>query len=245
MGTLIKNFSIRNVSRKLVLSSLILLAPFQVNSATITMYGDDVSFTFDDATLFGEANVIGNSIFFLPTSFSALSQNGDGAVSTNQTLNIEIEATTAGFNIETLGLYESGDYKLSGTDASADVQGMFAATSLTKLDPSSFLGLQPYREEQLFSTGSLADTAGVLTQWSASASIDLASISGWGSDTLLTATVENLLSVNTLNLGEDAFLEKKFGGIGIVVNAVPVPAAIWLFGSGLIGLVGLARRKKA
>jgi len=27
------------------------------------------------------------------------------------------------------------------------------------------------------------------------------------------------------------------------VNAVPVPAAVWLFGSGLIGLVGLARRK--
>jgi len=29
------------------------------------------------------------------------------------------------------------------------------------------------------------------------------------------------------------------------VSAVPVPAAIWLFGSGLIGLIGLARRKKA
>ncbi len=29
------------------------------------------------------------------------------------------------------------------------------------------------------------------------------------------------------------------------VNAVPVPAAAWLFGSGLIGLVGIARRKKA
>ena len=27
------------------------------------------------------------------------------------------------------------------------------------------------------------------------------------------------------------------------VGAVPVPAAVWLFGSGLIGLVGLARRK--
>ncbi len=27
------------------------------------------------------------------------------------------------------------------------------------------------------------------------------------------------------------------------VNAVPLPAAVWLFGSGLIGLVGLARRK--
>jgi len=29
------------------------------------------------------------------------------------------------------------------------------------------------------------------------------------------------------------------------VQAVPVPAAVWLFGSGLIGLVGIARRKKA
>ena len=28
-------------------------------------------------------------------------------------------------------------------------------------------------------------------------------------------------------------------------NVVPVPAAVWLFGSGLLGLVGMARRKKA
>jgi hypothetical protein len=28
-------------------------------------------------------------------------------------------------------------------------------------------------------------------------------------------------------------------------NPVPVPAAVWLFGSGLLGLVGIARRKKA
>ena len=29
------------------------------------------------------------------------------------------------------------------------------------------------------------------------------------------------------------------------VNAVPIPAAVWLFGSGLLGLIGVARRKKA
>ena len=29
-----------------------------------------------------------------------------------------------------------------------------------------------------------------------------------------------------------------------VATVVPIPAAVWLFGSGLIGLVGLARRKK-
>ena len=28
-------------------------------------------------------------------------------------------------------------------------------------------------------------------------------------------------------------------------SAIPVPAAVWLFGSGLLGLAGLARRKKA
>lgn len=31
----------------------------------------------------------------------------------------------------------------------------------------------------------------------------------------------------------------------MTITAVPVPAAIWLFGSGLFGLVGLARRKAA
>ena len=33
-------------------------------------------------------------------------------------------------------------------------------------------------------------------------------------------------------------------GIGIA-SVVPIPAAAWLFGSGLLGLVGMARRKKA
>lgn len=33
--------------------------------------------------------------------------------------------------------------------------------------------------------------------------------------------------------------------IDINTTTVPVPAAVWLFGSGLLGLVGLSRRKKA
>ena len=35
----------------------------------------------------------------------------------------------------------------------------------------------------------------------------------------------------------------NYFGAQVNVNAVPVPAAVWLFGSGLIGLVGIARRK--
>jgi hypothetical protein len=29
------------------------------------------------------------------------------------------------------------------------------------------------------------------------------------------------------------------------MTAVPVPAAVWLFGSGLVGLIGVARKKAA
>lgn len=36
-----------------------------------------------------------------------------------------------------------------------------------------------------------------------------------------------------------------FSGTIVPVSAVPVPAAVWLFGSGLIGLAGVARRRKA
>ena len=32
---------------------------------------------------------------------------------------------------------------------------------------------------------------------------------------------------------------------GVDTSAVPIPSAVWLFGSGLLGLVGMARRKKA
>ena len=34
-----------------------------------------------------------------------------------------------------------------------------------------------------------------------------------------------------------------YEGATVTVGAVPVPAAVWLFGSGLIGLVGIARRR--
>ena len=35
------------------------------------------------------------------------------------------------------------------------------------------------------------------------------------------------------------------GAQDFIVQVVPIPAAAWLLGSGLLGLFGLARRKKA
>ena len=39
--------------------------------------------------------------------------------------------------------------------------------------------------------------------------------------------------------------EAYFDNVSVTVEAIPIPAAVWLFGSGLIGLVGVARKKKA
>lgn len=53
----------------------------------------------------------------------------------------------------------------------------------------------------------------------------------------------------------DDFVEVNFLGLNVLIGdtigidlqtaVVPIPAAAWLFGSGLIGLIGVARRNKA
>jgi hypothetical protein len=50
--------------------------------------------------------------------------------------------------------------------------------------------------------------------------------------------------IGTPVVGTDFTSDTLFSG-DVVNNPVPVPAAVWLFGSGLLGLVGIARRKKA
>jgi hypothetical protein len=42
--------------------------------------------------------------------------------------------------------------------------------------------------------------------------------------------------------GDDLAFSKVNGTL--TVNAVPIPAAVWLLGSGLVGLIGLRRRMK-
>ena len=42
----------------------------------------------------------------------------------------------------------------------------------------------------------------------------------------------------------DPTLYCAIGEVAFSTSAVPIPAAVWLFGSGLLGLIGVARRKK-
>lgn len=50
------------------------------------------------------------------------------------------------------------------------------------------------------------------------------------------------LRVNSTHVGGNAV---NIGEVAFEVSAVPIPATAWLFGSGLLGLIGVARRKKS
>lgn len=54
-----------------------------------------------------------------------------------------------------------------------------------------------------------------------------------------------LFSGNTLTLISESSSRPDQVRVITAVSAVPVPAAVWLFGSGLLGFIGIARRKKA
>jgi hypothetical protein len=79
------------------------------------------------------------------------------------------------------------------------------------------------------------------------ASVNNASQTDWGFlNTTGTTFVDNgdgtgSVVLDALTVRGDTF---SWSLTGDVVSAVPVPAAVWLFGSGLIGLAGVARRKR-
>ena len=55
-----------------------------------------------------------------------------------------------------------------------------------------------------------------------------------------------LSDVTSIGIPTDAFDGADTIGIdNFTIRAVPVPAAVWLFGSGLLGLIGIAGRKNA
>ena len=217
----------------------ILTAASTAQAALVQIMGDDLIFEYDDSTLFGVASVVGNSIFFNPTTFKAESLDGTGTGFTTATINIETWVKNGSNYVMAGGsLLENGDYLLLGSNSSVSLSGQLRATSLTQGPP--------FQTADFIQTSGPLDTVGSLSAWDASAAVDFGTVAGWDTDSHVRFTVENLLIASTSVSGELAFIEKKFAGLGVtVLPEVPLPGAAWLFGSALLGLAGIQRRRKS
>ena len=96
----------------------------------------------------------------------------------------------------------------------------------------------------LFATGTGAsDFSGVLEAYSSTGILLEEAI------TPLTTIQGQVWATISRSTSDIAYIQAAgYGGTTVSIdavqyNAVPIPAAVWLFGSGLIGLIGLARRK--
>lgn len=68
----------------------------------------------------------------------------------------------------------------------------------------------------------------------------------FGAADLITTPVGDAVVPSNMVIGapSDTFIGFNLSG-SLVVTVVPIPPAIWLFGSGLIGLIGFARHKQS
>ena len=102
-------------------------------------------------------------------------------------------------------------------------------------------------QQNLDITGDLTIIDSSTHTWDAATSFDLTGSNRDGINHI-GLQLQNNVSAYTTADGDIAWIEKKITGgsidFSVATTVIPVPAAAWLFGSGLLGLVSVARRKK-
>lgn len=232
-------------AKKLLLALALTSAAGCLQAAPVTLDGASFSVTYDDALvgLFGTPTLSGNTLFFTPTSFKAISTNGAGVSLASQTSNFDILLKpSANLRLTSVNLNEGGDYLMMGQNSFVNALGQMRVRN--NANPSmEIVG-------SIASATPLAIKDGINHNWAAGANADLNS-AAWNNVGSARVTLENILLAYTqADTGPQlAFAEKKYAGITFnTFNVSPVPeASTWsmmLLGVGLLGYLSLRRRNQ-
>lgn len=153
---------------------------------------------------------------------------------------------THDLNLQAVGDGSGGAGNLIKGDMLYDAYGLFDIPLSVIWDASGFLNTSAYTVGQ-----TIANTGAT------PASDAVASLGSYqiGSSPFATTTLDSVLPLSDDGIGGIPLTSGPFKDFSpnidvtsmtvISVSTVPVPAAVWLFGSGLIGLFGFARRRKS
>jgi hypothetical protein len=202
-----------------------------VSAATVTACGPNICYEYDDAqaavALFGLPSLDDDSLVFISPSFRAESSNGEGEVDASAAFVIDRVYSISGDAVTVVSLTEFFDYDV--------VNGDSVSAELT-LDVTDNGSLETGGSFSSFSdTG---DSGGQQATTLTGLFNPHSNFTGDASD--LEVIITDTLTADTDAAGENAWIQKK---VTLATTVVPIPAAVWLFGSGLGFLILAGRRR--
>jgi len=204
--------------KKLIFITLAYLSISTVRAAVLETFEDEV----DGATSFTTGATTFNTTGALRvTSFAPVGNNSStffldtgSGQSVTNAGSIDIVGANLSFVLSSIYLWTSNDGGGTDIDANVEITGT------------------------LFGGGNVSDTFFIDPTGTSGADWFFLGLAGTVFDGA------NLTSISFVNQAPANYLAVDDLLLDIQVNAVPVPAAIWLFGTALVGFVGMSRRRK-